>query len=96
MTDVVVDNTSVTVLLRDNETYTPAMGSVQKVTVVVPSAESLEISDGGSAQQLVRDSGGSGEPNAHTTEMVVDDGITLVGGASSSADAVYVSGFEVN
>jgi len=96
MVTATVDNTPVTVLLGQNETYTPASGSVQKVTVAVASLERMSITQGTNSQRIVLNKSGSGEDNAGTAELVITDTETLVEDGQSSGDGVYISGFEVN
>lgn len=96
MVDATVDNTPVTVLLSDSETYTPASGSVQKVAVLVHVDEKLNIIQAGTTQQVKNNFAGAGEPNGQSFEMVIDDTVTLEEGGSSSGDGIYISGFEVS
>jgi len=95
MVNATVDNTPVTVLLSNNETYTPATGSIQKVTVAVPAKEQLEVSQAGSSGALVGTFTGSGEPNVESVEMVIDETVTLEDAGSSGGNGIYISGFEV-
>jgi hypothetical protein len=96
MVTATVDNTPVTVLLGNNETYTPASGSVQKVTVAVPSDEEMSITQGTNTQGIVLFRGGSGEPNVGTAELVITDTETIAEEGVTTDRGVYISGFEVN
>jgi hypothetical protein len=96
MVDATVDNTPVTILLSDNETYTPASGSVQKVTVVVPSDEALKVSRNATTEIITNKQKGQGEPNVDTIDMVIDQSVTLTEGGQKSSRGIYISGFEVN
>jgi len=96
MVNATVDNTPVTVLLDNGETYTPASGSVQKVTVTTATAERVEITQGSTTQLVIAGNTGSGEPNVDTAEFVITDTETVKEGGVNSNRGVYVSGFEVS
>jgi len=96
MVNATVDNTPVTVMLTDNETYTPSTGSVQKVTVAVPRREKLAITSGGSSGKVVDTVDQGDIPNVATVEIVITDSQTLEERPSVSGTGVYISGFEVN
>jgi hypothetical protein len=89
MVNATVDNTPVNVLLDDNESYSPASGSVQKVTVVVNEFEALNITRNGSTLQVV-------SPNEQeAVEMVLTDNETLVSDSKTSG-GIFITGFEVS
>lgn len=96
MVDATVDNTPVTVVLDSGETYTPASGSVQKVTVTIRDTHALIINQSGSSVEVVSARSGSGQQNAHSTSMVIDSSVTVEVGAQSGGAGAYVSGFEVS
>lgn len=96
MVNATVDNTPVTVLLGNNETYTPASGSVQKVTAAVGVDEQMAITQGGDTQTIVRDRVGSGESNVDSPELVITDTETIVEKGSVGFAGIYISGFEVS
>jgi hypothetical protein len=97
MTQVTVDNTVITVLLGNNETFTPSSGSVQDVTISVSVNTELEIDDGTQSRRIVSGRQGSGQDNTDSISAVIDDSITLKATATStSGEGVYISGFEVN
>jgi len=96
MVNATVDNTPVTVMLTDDETYTPSTGSVQKVTVAVPRGEKLEITSDGSSGKVVDTTDQGDVPNVANVEMVITDSQTLNERPTVSGTGVYISGFEVN
>jgi len=96
MVSATVDNTPVTVLLGNAETYTPATGSVQKVTALAHPDERLKIIQGGSTQRIVNTNSGSGEPHVAEIELLITDTETIREDGRSGGDGIYISGFEVN
>jgi hypothetical protein len=97
MTEVTVDNTVVTVLLGNNETFTPSTGSVQDVTISVAVNAELEIDNGTQSQRIVDGNANNGEDNTNSISAVIDDSITLKSiSTSNSGEGIYISGFEVN
>jgi hypothetical protein len=96
MVSATVDNTPVTVLLGNNETYTPATGSVQKVTVAVGLGERMVVDQGTSSQEIVGSLNGQGERNVEDPELVITDTETIVEEGFNSSRGIYISGFEVN
>jgi len=92
MVSATVDNTPVTVLLSDLETYTPATGSVQKVTVTVHGDERLQIEQGTTGQTVFS----NGTQDVNSAQMVITDTETLVELGKTTGAGVYISGFEVS
>jgi hypothetical protein len=95
MVTATIDNTPVTVLLGDNETYTPASGSVQKVTAALGPRERMEIAQGTQSEVIVDSFTGSGEGNVETPELVITDTEKLEDAGADSGSGIYISGFEV-
>jgi len=92
MTTFAIDNTPVSVTLFDNETYSPASGSVQKVKIQCSVKEVLEI-NGESVKQNFE---GAGEPNTTEITVILQDTDTVADGGRTSGEGVHISGFEVN
>jgi hypothetical protein len=93
MTQVTVDNSPVTVLLGSNETFTPAAGSVQDVTIAVQSTATVQINDGTQTNRIIAGRSNNGEDNTDSISVIIDDSITV---STGSTGGVYISGFEVN
>jgi hypothetical protein len=96
MTQVTVDNQPVTVLLGDNETYSPASGSIQDVKIAAASNERVSIDDGTQSEIIILNQSGSGEDNTDSISVIIDDSITVESGGATQNAGVYISGFEVN
>jgi cAMP phosphodiesterase len=93
MPQVTVDNQPVTVLLGDNETYSPASGSVQDVTIAASRTEEMKIDDGSGAETIIDSTSDDGQDSI---SVVIDDSITVQSASNDALAGVYVSGFEVN
>jgi len=87
MTTFAIDNTPVSVTLSDNETYSPASGSVQKLKIACPEVEFFRING-----STIID--GNGPPPEIT--VILTDSDQIKGGNNSVSRGVHVSGFEVN
>jgi len=92
MTTFAIDNTPVSVTLDDNETYSPASGSVQKLKIQVSQAERLFINN----LQIANIRAGSGEPNVDEITVIATDNDTLESGSENPVGGIHISGFEVN
>jgi acetyl-CoA carboxylase beta subunit len=96
MTEVTVDNQPITVLLGDNETYTPSAGSIQDVRIAAAVSEAVKIDDGAQTQTVINSQSGGGEDNTDSISVIIDDSITVNEDGRTSNGGVYISGFEVN
>jgi hypothetical protein len=88
-----VDNTPITVMLDDNETFTPTTGDVIKAFLQVPSDERVSLQVGNGPDLLLTNqtnTSGNGD------EIVLTDQTTLTSGARTGQSGVYISGFVVN
>jgi hypothetical protein len=87
-----VDNTPVTVLLDDDETFTPATGNVIKAFIQVPDGERIDLQVGSGPDLPIiksKSDTGNGDP------IILTDS-TTVSSNSVSNSGVYISGFVVN
>jgi hypothetical protein len=87
MTTFKIDNQSISVVLENQETYTPASGSIQKVVANVHISAALLINGAKIVQEDTR--------NVTDTEpLILDNNTTVKHGAFSGG--IYISGFEIN
>jgi len=86
VTTFVIDNTPVSVDLRNGDIYTPNTGSVQKVNIVVPSGNELRMN---SNLTVIEDVTGADGATEITLVLSDTDEVQAFGN-------VFISGFEVN
>jgi len=92
MTEAKIENSPVSVTLVDNQTYSPASGSLQKLKIACSVNEQLFIN----GQVIIRANAFSGENNVDEITMIATDSDVIEAGNNSPTNGVHVSGFEVN
>jgi len=92
MVDATIDNTPVSVTLGGSETYSPANGSVEDVTIVIHKDEHLQIN----GENIVAGSSGSGEDNTEQIDVVLTDSDTVKEKGLASSRGVHISGYQVS
>jgi len=92
MTTFAIDNTPVSVTLGDDQTYTPASGTVQKLKIACPAVESLRIN----GDIVINGFSDDGEPNVEEITVIATDSDSITSESSSGSSSIHVSGFVVN
>ena len=85
MTTFQIDNNQVVVFLENNETYTPATGTVQKLNLKALKNSQMRIKVGGATDREILAA-------AEETDLIADDTVQF----TTFGDAGVITGFVLN